>query len=439
MVSAAVDPDHVEVTLEAGESTTINKHVTIPEDTTPDKVDVALLVDLSGSYSNDLPNIKSQIPEVFQDLVDAGIDTRFGLSSFIDFPLSPWGGSSDYAYQRDLDLTSDQGAFSTALNALTTGSGFDGPESQYEGVFQTATGAGNDIPGTIGDVPAGMGMSFRTDALKVIIITTDAPFHTPGDSNCSGGDACPFGYPGTSRDDTVAALNANGIAVIALKAPGSGSEMDDLADSTGGSVQTTDGSSSDIGNAIVAGLSEVSTTIMPFAVEPCAVDVSFAPESITFPAEGGEGDFTETVTVPEDTEPGTYTCQVSFGVAGTQTLVVTVPDDEIETQLDAQAYVSSNTSARLLRFLRTRLNIGFDATLTAEGAPLAGEEVVFSAGSYSCSGVTNANGMASCSLSLRGLLSTVLNFGYTAEFAGNPPYLPSSDSGALLFVNANVN
>ena len=75
MVSAAVDPDHVEVTLEAGESTTINKHVTIPEDTTPDKVDVALLVDLSGSYSNDLPNIKSQIPEVFQDLVDAGIDS----------------------------------------------------------------------------------------------------------------------------------------------------------------------------------------------------------------------------------------------------------------------------------------------------------------------------------------------------------------------------
>ena len=73
-----------------------------------------------------------------------------------------------------------------------------------------------------------------------------------------------------------------------------------------------------------------------------------------------------------------------------------------------------------------------NGTLTTAAGPLSGETVTFKAGStVICSAVTNVNGTASCN-GIGSLLSIVLSFGYTANFAGSGSFLPSSAHAALI-------
>jgi hypothetical protein len=324
-----VSPPTIDQTLAPGEWYDVEKTVTVPE--YPPKLDVYLIVDLSGSYYDDLPNIKSLAPGIF-DTVKAEVDdVKFGLGTFVDFPFAPWGyaAAGDYAYRRDQDLTPNGADWLAAVNAMATRSGYDGPESQYEALYQTATGAGRDVtpPGNSpGDIPADRGASFREDATKVVIITTDAPFHNAGDPG-------PFPYPGPTRDDTVDALVAAGIKVIALKAPGSGGQMDDVAAATGGVVKSTSSTSDDIADAILGALEELTFTIAP-TVEGCdPLVVTFDPESIEDVSGPTDVYFMESIEVPADVTgdeltDGSVHCTVTFKAddteLGTQDITIRV-------------------------------------------------------------------------------------------------------------------
>ncbi|HEY1830284.1 MAG TPA: putative Ig domain-containing protein [Acidimicrobiales bacterium] len=75
------------------------------------------------------------------------------------------------------------------------------------------------------------------------------------------------------------------------------------------------------------------------------------------------------------------------------------------------------------------------ATLTggSPAAPIAGQAVVFTAGSTAvCTGVTNAAGVASCNFSAPALLAALLAFGITGTYAGSTSWQPSSGSASLL-------
>jgi len=336
LADAGVTPASVNLALKPGESATIEKTVEVPA--VPPKLDLCLLIDLSGSYFNDLPNIKALSPGLFDAVRAQVTDSQFCVGSFVDYPFSPWGSSStgDYAYQLNQGLTTSKATWTGAINGLVVRFGGDEPESQYEGLYQMATGAGRDVPplggaASLGDVSPGQNPAFRADANKVIAITTDASFHTPGDTNCSSpAPPCPFGYPGPSRADTVNALVAAGIKVIAVKAPGSGGEMDDVAAATGGAVVTTGSTSAEIATAILAGLSALKQdiTALPVGCDPLLI--SYVPTShpdVTGPTTVL---FDETIEVPSDVAPGTlFTCHVDFKaddtVIATQYITVQVP------------------------------------------------------------------------------------------------------------------
>lgn len=259
----------------------------------------------------------------------AGIsDSLFGLGTFRDYPFWIWGYEGDWAYQLEQDLTTDKTTWTNAVNAMVASGGYDEPESQYEALYQAATGAGRDVPPTgvsPGDVAAGQDVSFREDATSVIAITTDAPFHTPGDSSCISPDPpCPFLYPGPSKADTIAALIANNIKVIAIKAPGSGSEMDDLATATGGAVAYTDDTSTEIAEAILGAFEELTFNITA-EVEGCdPLIITFDPEYYEDILGGDSVVFEETITVPEgitkeDLPPdGRIECEVVFKADDTE-------------------------------------------------------------------------------------------------------------------------
>src|SRR5947208_935507 len=79
-----------------------------------------------------------------------------------------------------------------------------------------------------GEIKPGQQTNWRNLANRVIAITTDSAFHNTGDSG-------PFPYPASTRDAVVNALKAARVKVISIKAPGSTTQMDDVATATGGS------------------------------------------------------------------------------------------------------------------------------------------------------------------------------------------------------------
>ena len=316
-----VDPPFVGVTLAPGDFINVEKTVFVPK--FPPKLDVCLVVDLSGSYFDDLDNIKAEMPIVW-DLVKADVsDVRWCLTSFVDFPFTNWGWDTngDYAYSLDQDLTADKTTWTDAVDLMVTRFGGDEPESQYEALIEMAAGLGNDVPPagpSLGDIPAGLNPAWRADATRIVILTTDASFHTALDSNCidaaSGAPTdCPFGYPGPTAADATAALVDAGIKVIGLKAPGAGLELDALAAATGGSVQGTDATSSDIAEAIIFALEELDYDItgtpegcdwLNISLDPAVIEDVMGPDYVYFD---------ELIAVPADvTDVEEICCDVVF-------------------------------------------------------------------------------------------------------------------------------
>ena len=101
--------------------------------------------------------------------------------------------------------------------------------------------------------------------------------------------------------------------------------------------------------------------------------------------------------------------------------------------LKVVAVVNPNLTVSLNVSLLTPLK----ATLTANGVPVAGQPVVFTAtNTVLCTSTTNAQGVATCNqVSVAGLLLILTNLGYHMSFAGSPNYLPSTGSAGLVTVN----
>jgi hypothetical protein len=96
------------------------------------------------------------------------------------------------------------------------------------------------------------------------------------------------------------------------------------------------------------------------------------------------------------------------------------------TVLDAQPVLLKLTGGLTVTFpLSARLT-------TAGGAPVAGQAVRFTTGSrVLCTATTNSTGWASCGGSGAWTLA-VLSGGFTATYAGNATYRPSTDTAGLV-------
>ena len=133
-------------------------------------IDFIFLVDLSGSYSDDLPRFQAQARELASAVRGIDPESRFAVASFVDRPVSPYGSPGDYLYQPELALTDSIPAFEGAIAALDIKSGNDYPESQFVGLWRAANG---------------YGLNLRENSQKIILLATDAPPHDAGDYGLS--------------------------------------------------------------------------------------------------------------------------------------------------------------------------------------------------------------------------------------------------------------
>lgn len=225
-------------------------------------LDFVLAQDLSGSFGDDLPTVEDLAPRLFNAIRRFQDDSLFAVTSFVDKPTSPFGGADDVEYETNLALAERRGAFVRAIEDLELGSGGDFAESQLTALLQIAV-----RPDEIG---------FRADSRKIVVLTTDAPFHAAGDfadARGNDGDAVLDGDPpGTGEDyPSVAqvrtALEEAGIVPIFAVTAGVTAEYEALVSDLGiGAVVDLSADSSDIVRAIREGLREVSAADIENAI-----------------------------------------------------------------------------------------------------------------------------------------------------------------------------
>lgn len=150
-------------------------------------IDILFIVDTSGSYKDDLPIFKAEAPTMLSNLQSANSDSRFGLVSFEDYPQKPWGNPDrgDEPYRKHLDFTFDLASMTTEINNLSTRSGWDKKESQLTAIYESIAGVD--------------ALTFRPNAIKIIMLWTDAPFHRSEEEP---------GYPGPTTYEVFNALDS---------------------------------------------------------------------------------------------------------------------------------------------------------------------------------------------------------------------------------------
>jgi hypothetical protein len=235
----------------------------------------------------------------------------------------------------------------------------------------TTTDGDYDDPG---EIKPGQQIDWRLASSRVIAITTDSQFHNAGDSGS-------FPYPAPTRDQLVAALTAQRVKVISIKAPGATSQMDDIAAATRGAVVSTSSTSAEIASAITAGLEDLTFLVRPIP-EGCApLQVTFDPDQIRRVPGGTTVSFNETITVPPNVTKadlpadGVVRCAVRFratsAAIGLQSLNVTVvlnqPPDCTTAKPDITSLEPANHKLRLVRLTGATDPDGDTVTLVVKG------------------------------------------------------------------------
>lgn len=133
----------------------------------PAEADVFLLQDQSGSFKEDLPNVRKGFAELYESLNSEGRDVAFGVGGFVDKPVLPFGAPGDFVYQNFQAISGDQSVVQKALNGLSVYSGLDRPEAQLEALLQVAQ--------------TGAQVGWRKGSQRFVVLSTDSGYHRSGD------------------------------------------------------------------------------------------------------------------------------------------------------------------------------------------------------------------------------------------------------------------
>ena len=344
------DASPVVLTLQPGQSAAVSADVAIA---LPPALDVALVVDASGSTLGELNDLRAQFASTTGPAIVAlAPDAQFAVVTFQDFPYAT--GSVDYgdATQGDLPfvlgqaMTGNLPAIQLALNGAQVRSGADAPDAQLAALYKTLTAselswpASNYPAGTIAATtpPAGTfgAVDFRTAGQPVVVLISHWPFHNAervGDTAVE----YPYEFSTKTSSDVTAQLDAVGARFVGVALPPTTSTMpadpasagfDLFAASGRGVVETLPtNTGTGVSDAVETGLLALDWSISP-ALDGCGpLTLAATPASATG-VTGAQEHFDETIGAPADAAPQTIACSIDFREAGqtvaTQSLHVTV-------------------------------------------------------------------------------------------------------------------
>jgi hypothetical protein len=213
-------------------------------------MDVALVVDDTGSMGGAIQNVKNALPTIISiaQAASAG-DLRMGL---VTFPNDNVVVSQPF--------TSDMTSVQSAIQAIILGNGAGIAESSDESLQYVITGAA-DSSCTVLNGPLG---SFRSGCIKIAVLITDAP---PGE--CA--DLFTPGVSDVHAHNVALAAAQAGILISAIYVPTAGEDpvvkaiMQDYAATTGGSFVETANNGAGTGQ----GLSNIIANRGGFSAQEC--------------------------------------------------------------------------------------------------------------------------------------------------------------------------
>ena len=150
------------------------------------QVDVAFVTDTTGSMGGSITNLQtSMTTTIIPNLIKAIPSVGIAVVDQKDYPITPYGGTTDFPVKVHQIVTTDAAKAKTAVGLYAASGGYDGPESQIPGMQHTLTG--EELKWTGGSVPkhvpaAGTfgAVDFRPGSLPVVVETTDVDWHGEG-------------------------------------------------------------------------------------------------------------------------------------------------------------------------------------------------------------------------------------------------------------------
>ena len=353
------------------------------------QVDVAFLLDTTGSMSGTATSMAAEFGEIVTELEATIDDGQYGYATYDDYAYGGYGsvGSGDKPFELRHQISDDVDSVQAAFSAWELHGGSDGPESTIEAVYQALTGAGYDqncdtvydsttdvMPflSSASDPFAGAGgeyysseisgggdrggFGFRSDSLPVVLYATDYSLRDP-DMGYGTPGGCPMD---AGSSDVVSAAETVGARIIGVNTSGwftdHISEMTALATATG-SFYDADGSGA-VDDSLVfswSGSSAAFRTTIVSAIEGMLDSVTFSevtlevvddtygfftavdPESYTDVTVGSGGltlefDITIEGVVPAMADDQIFVIQLNImgdgtTLLGTQELVIVVPGE----------------------------------------------------------------------------------------------------------------
>jgi hypothetical protein len=339
-VSAAVDPDTVEVTLAPGTSTDVTKTVGTPEILpTPD---IYFLADSTGSMGAVIASVQADAASILTAVDAMASDPRYGAGDYKDFQnpqLDP------YAFQNGAPIPAGDDGGAAALAAIAAWSavgGEDGSEGQFYALHQLA---------------AHNAASFRADSAPIVVWFGDAPAHDPVCDEISGDTGHDIDEASLTAELVAAEVRVIAISVVTASGAFFPDALDDdptafagdylatcgvengasgqatrIAAATGG-IHLTGVAAADIADAILEGLGALPVEVTPSAsCDDPNVTISWDAASKTVTS-GDDAVFTETIAAgPAAPQGDTVLCTVDFLLDGelldgfTQSVTVHIPD-----------------------------------------------------------------------------------------------------------------
>jgi hypothetical protein len=173
--------------------------------------DIFLLIDTTRSMDGEIANLQESLATVIIPQLAAQIDSiAIGVGSYRDFPTSTYGSTGDWPFKLEhrvmtVRTTAGIASLQAAVNGLSAAGGNDYYEASWEALHQVAKGIGNATGGasvaafnaasaypaappegeSTGTIP---GVGFRSGALPVAVLFTDAPGHNTDSPTVTAND-----------------------------------------------------------------------------------------------------------------------------------------------------------------------------------------------------------------------------------------------------------
>jgi hypothetical protein len=198
------------------------------------QVDVAFVMDTTGSMSGSINNLKSALTTggLLTQLQTAIPSVGVAIVDHRDYPVEPNGSPGDWPVNVRQTVTSDLTKINTALAPMAAGGGNDGPEAQIPAMQHVLTGEALTWPGgsLAAHTPAAGtfgGVDFRPGSIPVVVLMTDIDWHGEGHT--------PYTFPTPTMATLMGAFTSKNARFVSVTS-GDESQANQLSDATSSNV-----------------------------------------------------------------------------------------------------------------------------------------------------------------------------------------------------------